>query len=513
MPLRVCRRGRRVPRIPPGRRERRGLAIVKRSQLSLPATLPPGTVIYNASIMRRHLPAIVVLVCALLFAGCAARLRPPLPSGQAQPPQSALALASVWDAEHVSPPLPPLVRHADVVKWLQQLHAQAAALFSLEEIGRSVEGRSLQHVWFGHGPFHVLLWSQMHGDEPTATSALFDVFEFVRRHRDEPGVRRVLDRLTVHVVPMLNPDGAERYQRRNAQGIDINRDALLLQTPEGRALKALRDRLRPALGFNLHNQNWQTSAGKSGEPASISLLAVAFDAARSDNPGRVRAKKVCATIRDALEPLAAGRLARYDEEFEVRAFGDNITKWGTSVVLIETGAWPGDAPDAALVRLNFVALVSSLESLATGAVDAADPARYQSLPLNDSNVLYRLVRHASIAPGSGVAPFLGDLGLVVARRVQVENGERRLHVQTRIDDLGDLRTFGGLETIEAVGLTLAPLFDQSLREGDDVRMPDWAVWKGNTISVGQPGDVVLLRPIAGGQYRVERVFRSDSVAK
>ena len=35
----------------------------------------------------------------------------------------------------------------------------------------------------------------------------------------------MLDNLTIHVVPMLNPDGAERYQRRNVQDIDINRDA------------------------------------------------------------------------------------------------------------------------------------------------------------------------------------------------------------------------------------------------------------------------------------------------
>jgi hypothetical protein len=32
----------------------------------------------------------------------------------------------------------------------------------------------------------VLLWSQMHGDEPTATSALFDVFEYLIRHRQTP---------------------------------------------------------------------------------------------------------------------------------------------------------------------------------------------------------------------------------------------------------------------------------------------------------------------------------------
>ena len=65
---------------------------------------------------------------------------------------------------------------------------------------------------------------------------------------------------------MLNPDGAERFQRRNAQSIDINRDALRLQTPEGRALKALRDRLNPTVGFNLHNQSWRTSVGTPPKP-------------------------------------------------------------------------------------------------------------------------------------------------------------------------------------------------------------------------------------------------------
>ena len=100
----------------------------------------------------------------------------------------------------------------------------------------------------------------------------------------------------------------------------------------------------PAVGFNLHNQGWRTSAGKTGQPATISLLSVAFDEPRTESPGRVLTKQLCALIRDALEPLAPGRIARYDDEFEVRAFGDNLTKWGTSVVLIETGPWPAAEP-------------------------------------------------------------------------------------------------------------------------------------------------------------------------
>ena len=89
-------------------------------------------------------------------------------------------------------------------------------------------------------------------------------------------------------------------------------------------------------------------------------------------------------IRDALEPLASGQIGRYDDEFEVRAFGDNITLWGTPVVLIETGPWPSAEPDPALVRLNFVAILSALDALATGAVERADPKRYEELPINES---------------------------------------------------------------------------------------------------------------------------------
>ncbi len=116
----------------------------------------------------------------------------------------------------------------------------------MEKIGESLEGRAINHVTVGTGPIGVLLWSQMHGDEPTATSALFDVFEYLRRHREDRRSRRILSRLTLHVVPMLNPDGAERFQRRNAQSIDINRDALRLQTPEGRVAQGAARPAEPA---------------------------------------------------------------------------------------------------------------------------------------------------------------------------------------------------------------------------------------------------------------------------
>ncbi|MCX6550330.1 MAG: M14 family metallopeptidase [Acidobacteria bacterium] len=454
----------------------------------------------------------VALIGLLAVTGCTSRHAPAVAPATPAAPMipatlSPAQLADIWDREHVSWPVPPLIRHADVEAKLREVQQATPDLFHLEEIGRSVEGRSINHLWFGTGPYHVLLWSQMHGDEPTATSALFDILEQVRRHRTEPRVTSLLGALTIHIVPMLNPDGAERFQRRNAQGIDINRDALRLQTPEGRILKALRDRLNPPIGFNLHNQNWRTSAGKTGQPATISLLSVAFDEPRTESPGRVLTKKVCAIIRDALEPLAPGRVARYDDEFEVRAFGDNLTKWGTSVVLIETGPWPAAEPDPYLVRLNFVALMTALDALATGRVQQADRQRYEALPINEGDLFFLLVRNATVVAGTGVAPFTADIGVVASRAIRSADCQRQTRFAARIEDLGDLQTMSALESIDATGLVAAPLWDPALKVGDVVALPDFSARRApHVIAPGEPAELVILKE-QGGTYRIERIIR------
>ena len=436
----------------------------------------------------RSFASLLVLLCLVA---------PPLDARQRSkapvPPQE---LAQIWDAEHVSPPLPPLLDHDEVERRLNAVAAADPNRFILERVGESLENRSINMITAGTGPFRVLLWSQMHGDEPTATAALFDVLDYFERHRGDPAVQRILSSLTLYIVPMLNPDGAERFQRRNAQHIDVNRDALSLQTPEGRLLKLLRDKFQPKLGFNLHNQSWSTTVGDPPKPASISLLSVAYDKALSENAGRRLSKKVCAVIRDALEPFASGQIGRYDDDFEVRAFGDNITLWGTPVVLIETGAFPAAAPDPFLVRLNFVGIVSALDGLATGAVDKADPKRYESLPKNESKGFYVLVRNATVIPGTGVKAFHADIGISGNRRVRTVAGERQIFMQTNIGDLGDLRTYGGLRVIDADGLVAAPLWNADLKEDQEVDLPDFSTQPpSHVIAPGQAAEIVLLRPL------------------
>ena len=362
--------------------------------------------------------------------------------------QSPRELLREWERERLTSVDPALLKHADLRKYLSELSSRGV---KVAEVGQSVAGRAIYQMEFGRGPLKVFMWSQMHGDEPTATSALLDLFAYLQKNRSKPWVKAVEEKITLRAVPMLNPDGAEAYQRRNLQGIDINRDARNLSTPEGRLLKRLRDEWRPDIGFNLHNQGVRTSVGATGKQATLSLLAVASDASGTDTPGRIRNKKLCAVMIEALAPFIYGHIGRYDDTFNPRAFGDLISQWGTPVILIETGALKGKSGQD-LVGLNFVAFAASLKALADGSVEEANPVVYDALKFNEGGIIYDLVvRGATLVnrtrdAAAKIQPYVADVAVnAESPQPRREQTSRRASIQ----DIGDLSVFRGLEEVDA----------------------------------------------------------------
>jgi Zinc carboxypeptidase len=319
----------------------------------------------------------------------------------------------------------------------------------VREIGRSMQGRPLRAVTWGRGPTTVLLWSQMHGDESTATMALADLLAWMSSGAPAaPALReRLAASLTVVMVPMLNPDGAELFQRENAAGIDVNRDARRLATPEARALEALRDSIRPAFGFNLHDQGARTLVGPGGPPAAIALLAPAAEESRAWGPVRATAREIAAEVAAVLAREIPGRVAKYNDAHEPRAFGDLMQRWGTSTVLIESGSLPDDPEKQRLRALNVVAIVTALDAIATGRHRGADVRPYESLPTNSGGAVDVLVRGGwLVLPGQ--APMRADLAL------NYEEPVARL--RPRLRDVGDLAAATAIDTVEAEGLYVHP---------------------------------------------------------
>ncbi len=341
-------------------------------------------------------------------------------------------------------------KHQNIVPLLDSLNGKGP--LSVSQVGESFEKRSIHQVKAGTGNKKVLLWSQMHGDEATATMALFDIFNFLKAQDDGFDSLRqtILTNVTIYAVPMLNPDGAHRFQRRTALDIDMNRDALRLQTPEGRLLKELQQTLKPLVGFNLHDQNPRYSVGKTGKQAVVSFLATAYDANRNINDVRKRSMELVVGMNRVLQQFVPGQIARYDDEFEPRAFGDNIQKWGTTLVLIESGGFVGDPEKMRIRQLNFVAILTALEAIATESHAQEDIASYQALPENSRDLFDVLIRNATILRRG--KPVKVDIGF--NHNEENADSARTFRYKSTIEDIGDLSTYYGLEEVDADGMTL-----------------------------------------------------------
>ena len=448
------------------------------------------------------------LLATLLSAAVAAPPQVPAPSPE--------ALDAAWGPARVSPPSGSYAPEA-LVADLHRLVARSGGLVRIEERGVSAEGRPILVLAAGSGPDKALLWSQMHGDEPTATCALVDLLSHLVATRAEAATQQLLSRLTLLAIPMLNPDGAARNDRRNAQGIDINRDALRLQTPEGRFLREVRERQQPVAGFNLHNQSPLVSAGPAGPQVALAVLAVSGSETETDGPALTRKMGLAAHMARVAGLFAPGRVARYETDYTERAFGDSMSRWGTPTVLVETGGWQGPGEEERLVRLNFVVLLSALHTLARGE-EALDAPAYDAIPRNLRGRFVELVlRRATVHGGRGLPPFTADLALVRPRSFA---GDGRRLLLAAVFDVGDLAHLLGLEEIDAAGLIVAPApaggaagWEKALaglavrglaRDGlllldDDALAREAAAWAaGKAIAPWLEIDLVLFRRTAKG---------------
>lgn len=322
--------------------------------------------------------------------------------------------------------------------------------FTVKVVGKSIEGRDLSLVSIGRGKINVFLWSQMHGDEPTATQAIFDIFNFLDSGDLIVEKQEILNNLTLHFLPMLNPDGAERYQRRNMLGVDINRDALRLQSPESQTLKRVRDSLNADFGFNLHDQSTYYNAERTQKPATISYLAPAYNYEKEINETRANSMKVIVFMNNILQKYAPGQVGRYNDDFEPRAFGDNIQKWGTSTILIESGGYPNDIEKQEIRKLNYVSILSAIYTIAKENYKDIPLQDYEKIPENDRKLFDLKIENATYNLLD--KPYILDIGM---NRLEVAIADTSdFWYSSRIIDQGDLSTYYGYETFDASGYTI-----------------------------------------------------------
>jgi hypothetical protein len=209
------------------------------------------------------------------------------------------------------------------------------------EIGRSTENRPIYLIKYGTGDKKILIWSQMHGNETTGTYAMFDLLNIFKGTSNH-WVNEFLSEYQLHYIPVLNPDGAINWDRRNALGIDINRDFNAEQSEEIKVLKNQFTSVNYYLGFNLHDQRSIFSVDGFNLPATLSFLSPSIDLERSLNDVRKQSMGIISYLNDCLQMYISNQVARFTDEFYPNSTGDNFQKLNVPIVLFEAGHFPND---------------------------------------------------------------------------------------------------------------------------------------------------------------------------
>ncbi|MCA6423870.1 MAG: peptidase M14 [Flavobacterium sp.] len=252
--------------------------------------------------------------------------------------------------------------------------------YKAETIGKSVLGKPIYKLEFGIGKTKMLIWSQMHGNESTTTKGLLDYINFLNSNTKES--ERILSKFTFCIIPMLNPDGADMYTRENANGVDLNRDAQNLSQPESIVLRKTFEEFQPHFCYNLHDQRTIFGVADSGNPATVSFLAPAFNESLDINEVRAKAMNVIVAMNKILQKYIPNQIGRFDDSFNINCVGDTFQHLHIPTILIEAGHFPNDYEREETRKYIFIALFSGINYLNENDIVLNEIDNYLKIPQN-----------------------------------------------------------------------------------------------------------------------------------
>lgn len=322
--------------------------------------------------MRKRLTLAAIGLMTALLPGAGVAQTPDVAPPSAERPepyrQPAAVLARLpdvavaMDAPGLAPGRTAFTSQEEMLAHLAAIKARAPHVF-LGSLGRTAQDRDIPWLIFTKEGLQdpaairrlrrpvVWLVGQQHGNEPAGGEAMLALASALA----DGELRPLLDRVTVVVVPRVNPDGAAAFQRRNGLDYDLNRDHLLAAQPETQAIQRAMALLPPDAVVDAHEY------GATGPLRRFNRLAAADQ-----------------TILDATHPGVPAATRELARSAYLTAMEAELTEAGLSSAVYlsgmpQTGPIPtgGTAPGISRNYYGMTGAVSFLlESRSAGERDA-----------------------------------------------------------------------------------------------------------------------------------------------
>jgi len=286
-----------------------------------------------------------------------------------------------------------VANYDDVVKSLAQIERTSKGMVTVESAGQSGEGRELLYATIGEGEDVFWLQARIHGGELHSTEAALQVLKYLTG--GSPDAKLIRENLTVAVIPMYNPDGAEANIRQSTtpNRIDLNRDWENFAQPESRAFYDVWESLRPRLALDLHHMSSAPRVEGTDDLNQFQIGARSIDPSRMTAEQWLTNRQMAMVSVDALDKYGLANVAHYPLIDITNAALSRMLMGGTApageqpvlqsptkgAIFYEVRS-VGQKSNGQLERLFTIPTMAVLTAAADGSLASYDISGYPGIP-------------------------------------------------------------------------------------------------------------------------------------
>ena len=129
-------------------------------------------------------------------------------------------------------------KYDEMMVFLKEKIANHKDEVTLDFVGESQKGKKIPILFFNrkndNNKVKVFFQAGLHGNEPASTEGILYLIDQILNNSK---YNKLLDRITLAIIPMANIDGYEKNNRYASNGLDLNRDHTKLLAKESKCLK------------------------------------------------------------------------------------------------------------------------------------------------------------------------------------------------------------------------------------------------------------------------------------
>jgi hypothetical protein len=189
-------------------------------------------------------------------------------------------------------------------------------------------------------------------------------------------------------------------------------------------------------------------------------LATAGDEEGTWTPSRKRAAQLANRLTRLTQKYFPNKVAKWNDEFNARAFGDTFQSRGYGLLLLESGGAGWDLEKQSLRRMNAAILLDALISIADETYLQESTDLYTNLATNERQIFDIKITHA---PLNTEGNYRGDIGINL---VETPKASEDITYSWSIEEIGDLSYMHALHHID--GSTWALPAEQNTSLGANI---------------------------------------------